>query len=67
MSETQVSIFVVVIFILFLICIRIRNVFLLLSFVFRYYLIYGFRKFFFLVCIYLDEELNFFTKLLIRL
>jgi len=53
------SICVVVIFILFWICIRIRNVLILLRFVCRYFYIYRLRVFF---CIYILGETEFFLQ-----
>ena len=50
-----------VIFILFWICSKIRNAFLLSSLVFRYFSIYKFQEFF---CIYFEEELKFFYKII---
>jgi len=57
------SICVTVIFILFWICIRIRNVFLLPSFAFRYFSIYGFQEFFFIYLAHLLSKNNIFFEL----
>jgi len=55
------SICVVVVFILFWICTKIRNVLLLCSLVFLYFSIYEFQELF---CIYFDEGLTFFYKII---
>ena len=54
----------VVVFIMFQICTKIRNVILLSSLVFPYFLIYEFQEFF---CIYFDEELKFSYKIITQI